>query len=191
MGISSQSITDIENFIEDQGITFPVLRDTENVRSLYNIPGRQSPYPRDFVIDQYGIVRLAKTEYDPNSILHTLEIIMDGENGIDDSAIPKIFELLPPYPNPFNPTTNIQFNLDATVKNVSLNIYDLNARWVETVMQGTITAGTHNINWNGTHHPSGIYFIHLTDGFVSQSQKLILLKESQTYHSNELKFHAH
>jgi hypothetical protein len=176
VGISSQSITDIENFIEDQGITFPVLRDTENVRSLYNIPGSQSPYPRDFVIDQYGIVRLAKTEYDPNSILHTLEIIMDGENGIDDSAIPKIFELLPPYPNPFNPTTNIQFNLDATVKNVSLNIYDLNARWVETVMQGTITAGTHNINWNGTHHPSGIYFIHLTDGFVSQSQKLILLK---------------
>lgn len=52
IGISNEPVSTITKFIEDQGITFPVLHDVAGIYSKYNIPGGQSPYPRDFIMDK-------------------------------------------------------------------------------------------------------------------------------------------
>jgi len=175
VSISNQPISTIENFIEDQGITFPVLHDINNVRGLYNIPGSQSPYPRDFIIDADGVVRLAKTEYDPAAMLHVLEILLDGENKIDIELIPEKFHLFNPYPNPFNPSSNIRFELNSQ-ETMSLKIFDSNGRLIKSFAKHLFDSGLNSIEWNASNHPSGIYFVYLTDGITTQSKKLILLK---------------
>jgi hypothetical protein len=78
-------------------------------------------------------------------------------------------------PNPFNPTTVVSFELrDASY--VSLRIYDTAGRLVETLVNGWRDAGDHQITFDGSGLPSGIYFAKLTAGDFSQVQKLVLLK---------------
>ncbi|MCK5346964.1 MAG: redoxin domain-containing protein, partial [Candidatus Heimdallarchaeota archaeon] len=79
IGISNEPESTILKFIEDQGITFPVLRDMTGTYSKYNIPGGQSPYPRDFIIDKHGVIQFAKTEYDPGSMITIIdELLLDN-----------------------------------------------------------------------------------------------------------------
>ncbi len=76
LGISNQSIPDLQSFIQDQGITFPVLHDVSGVYGDYNLPGGQSPYPRDFIVDQQGTLQYANTEYDPGTMTMIIESLL-------------------------------------------------------------------------------------------------------------------
>jgi hypothetical protein len=78
-------------------------------------------------------------------------------------------------PNPFNPTTAISFKLQAA-SHVSLRIYDTAGRLVAQLVNGWQDAGDHQITFDGSGMPSGIYFAKLKAGEISQVQKLILLK---------------
>ncbi len=89
--------------------------------------------------------------------------------------IPDSFELLNAYPNPFNPTTNIQFNVRSE-SDISLQILDISGRAVETLLNGIVPMGRQDIQWNPQNHASGIYFIHLSSQFNSQSKKIVYLK---------------
>ena len=93
-----------------------------------------------------------------------------------DSELPGTFSILPSYPNPFNPETTLQFTVDVGSKDVSLNIFDISGRWVETLVHGVIKSGTHQIRWHAGNQPSGIYFAVLQSGVRVQSTKLILIK---------------
>ena len=95
---------------------------------------------------------------------------------IDDEIIPIDFALHPPYPNPFNPTTTIRFDLVETWHATSLHIFDITGRVVETLVNGQIESGQHKILWNASKHSSGIYFVELVAGEKRDVQKLILLK---------------
>jgi hypothetical protein len=90
--------------------------------------------------------------------------------------IPNTFTILPPYPNPFNPETTIQFTIDTIYDEVSLNIFDISGRWVETLADGILESGSHKMQWFAGNHPSGIYFAVLQSGHTMQSTKLILIK---------------
>ena len=50
--------------------------------------------------------------------------------------------ILPPYPNPFNPETTLRFTIGTGTKDVSLNIFDISGRWVETLADGVLKPGT-------------------------------------------------
>jgi hypothetical protein len=85
------------------------------------------------------------------------------------------FQLDQNYPNPFNPVTTIRFHV-ATASKVTLKIYDAIGREIETLVDGRITAGQHEVKWNAAGMVSGVYVYQLqADGFVG-SKKLILLK---------------
>lgn len=90
-------------------------------------------------------------------------------------SIPNQFQLLPPYPNPFNPVTNITTHL-GSLHFLVINIFDVNGKIVKTVTNSNITPGTHQFQWNAQNQSSGVYFIQVTDGFISQVQKVILIK---------------
>ena len=101
------------------------------------------------------------------------EIILANSN---EKPIPTKFTLYPPYPNPFNPTTTIRFDLVETRHAVSLHIFDITGRMVETLMDGKMGPGNHEIKWDASNQSSGIYFAELVFGENRSVQKLILLK---------------
>lgn len=183
IGISNEPVSTITKFIEDQGITFPVLHDVAGIYSKYNIPGGQSPYPRDFIMDKNGIIRLAKTEYDPGSMIAVIESLLDSSTvAVAESiSLPNDFELLQNYPNPFNPTTTIRFNI-ITTQEIRLDIINLNGQIINTlIQQRKFEAGSYAIQWNGTNYngeniPSGIYFVQLRNDVTVMTKKLVLIR---------------
>ncbi len=93
----------------------------------------------------------------------------------DDDAVPTEFSLEQSYPNPFNPTTTINYSL-AKDSHVMLTIYNSLGNVVEEIMNAQKSAGYHKISWDASAQPSGIYFYKLTTDEFSDIKKCILLK---------------
>ncbi|MAJ43469.1 MAG: hypothetical protein CMF96_01825 [Candidatus Marinimicrobia bacterium] len=97
-------------------------------------------------------------------------------------SIDKPVEILPieysleyPYPNPFNPITNINYSLPKNNK-VMLKLYNINGELISTLDNGLKSAGNHTIEWNAEGYQSGVYFVKLDVGEFTQTQKLMLVK---------------
>ncbi|MBT6112817.1 MAG: T9SS type A sorting domain-containing protein, partial [Candidatus Marinimicrobia bacterium] len=77
---------------------------------------------------------------------------------------------------PFNPTTHIQFSVGIQ-SIVSLQIFNINGVLIETLFDhATYSNGTHSIQWNASHRPSGVYFTVLNINGHTQIQKMGLVK---------------
>ncbi|MBU2637240.1 MAG: T9SS type A sorting domain-containing protein [Bacteroidetes bacterium] len=85
------------------------------------------------------------------------------------------FELFTNHPNPFNPTTTIEFSIPV-FDFVTLKIYNLSGQEIETLINENIRAGKYKIVWNARENPSGIYFCRLNTSTYSAVRKLILIK---------------
>ena len=98
--------------------------------------------------------------------------------GIDDSnTVPNQFKLFPVFPNPFNPSTTIRFNIGVEGQHAtSLLIYDLTGQLIETLLEEKMEPGTHEIQWNAANQPSGVYFVQIESGSFVQTKKMVLLK---------------
>lgn len=84
------------------------------------------------------------------------------------------------YPNPFNPTTNIHYEL-ATAQRVTLSVFDVSGRLVKTLDAGMKDVGAHNAPWNGvdekgTAVASGVYYVRLASSAETLTRKIVLLK---------------
>ena len=90
-------------------------------------------------------------------------------------GIPQTFVLYSSFPNPFNPITTIKFSVE-TFHVMSLRIFDITGRVVATLINGEIPVGNHEITWNASRQPSGVYIVQLSNSKSIQTQKLILLK---------------
>jgi len=88
---------------------------------------------------------------------------------------PNDFALGQNFPNPFNPTTTIQFTLPQRA-HVRLTVMDLLGRVVATVVDGELEAGTHTSVFDGNRFSSGVYFYRLQTGSFVQTKKLVLIK---------------
>ncbi len=182
MGVSNQNETILQNFIRDQGITFPVLQDTRGIYFSYNLPGGQSPYPRDFIIKDRTI-HFADTEYDPATMIRIIETLLDeSTTGVNDAdgAIPSSFGLASVYPNPFNAV--VTFTVDNPLgQAVELAVFDLSGHQLDEIYAGGLAPGTHRFRWSGARETgaaltSGLYFIRLTGESAESSRKVVLLK---------------
>jgi len=90
-------------------------------------------------------------------------------------AIPKQFTLSQNYPNPFNAATTISFSLSEP-QFVTLKIYDLLGREVQTQVDELKHAGNHQAIWNAENTVSGMYFYKISTGDYTETRKMILLK---------------
>ncbi len=91
------------------------------------------------------------------------------------AELPTEYDLLPAYPNPFNPTTTLRFDLPEAGQ-VKLAVYDSQGRQVANLIDRWCTAGTHEAVFSGKDLASGIYFARLVAGDIHKSQKLVLTK---------------
>jgi hypothetical protein len=103
-------------------------------------------------------------------------------SGIDDEPIdlvPKVTQLRALYPNPFNPTVTIAFDLDRA-RHVSIEVYDVKGRRIATVLDETRPAGRYDVRWDaesrGRHLASGVYFVVIRSEGWRTERKIVLLK---------------
>ena len=107
------------------------------------------------------------------------EAWLRGEVG-ETTSMPRRTALLPNYPNPFNPSTKLVFELVAP-SHARLEIFDVAGRYVATLLNGQTPGGRHVITWDGRDsrgrtQASGAYFCRLTAGGVTQTRPLTMLK---------------
>ncbi len=91
------------------------------------------------------------------------------------SSTPEQYSVSRNYPNPFNPTTAITFSLPKE-EVVTITIFDILGRVVETPLHARVDAGTYSFSLNMNGHSSGVYFYRLSTEHFSQTQKMILTK---------------
>ena len=106
--------------------------------------------------------------------------------GVSDPTVPYSFDLRQNYPNPFNPTTRIEFTISgssdgSSLRDVSLEIFNVLGQKVKTLMNGKMPPGEHSIEWNATgetgqHVATGIYLYRLRVDKESQTRKMVFLK---------------
>lgn len=92
-----------------------------------------------------------------------------------ENFTPDEYTVLTVYPNPFNPSTIISFEL-RDAGQVSLRIYDVQGREVAKLIDGFESAGSHQVVFDGGDLSSGVYFAVLKAGDFEETQKLLLLK---------------
>jgi hypothetical protein len=85
------------------------------------------------------------------------------------------FALLPAWPNPFNPTTTIEYTLPQAGF-VTLKVYNPLGEEVATLVEGEHSDGKHRATWDGSGVPSGVYFYRLTAGGYVEARKLLLMR---------------
>ena len=116
-----------------------------------------------------------------NGIINVMAAINYELSTAESNQAPSNFALHPAYPNPFNPTTTLRYDL---IKSgiVSLEIYDMLGKKVKTLINNDDqSAGFKNMKWHGlddNDQPvgSGVYFVLLKVGDFSKSQKIILIR---------------
>lgn len=106
--------------------------------------------------------------------------MMTVEQAQKDAIVPESFTLYQNYPNPFNPETKIAFDLPVSA-HVKLTIYNILGEQVSTLIDASLQAGTHTVNWdsrtdNGETVASGVYFYRLETDDRQLSRKMLLLK---------------
>ncbi|NOS83872.1 MAG: T9SS type A sorting domain-containing protein [Ignavibacteria bacterium] len=98
-----------------------------------------------------------------------------AEDNSEENSNPYSFSLSQNFPNPFNPSTMIQYTL-ADAQNVELKIYDLLGREVQTLVNAAQNPGSYSVMFNAQNLSSGIYFYKLTAGSFTDIKKMTLVK---------------
>ena len=99
----------------------------------------------------------------------------DKVNNSGMNQQPLNFELYQNYPNPFNSSTSIKYSLTKQAS-ISLSVFDIKGRLVETLLNLSIKAGTHVIQWNPEELASGFYFLKLQAEDFNYTRKCMLCK---------------
>jgi hypothetical protein len=89
--------------------------------------------------------------------------------------IPDRFRLRQNFPNPFNPSTKIQFDLPFA-ENVRLEIYNILGQRVSILLSERKQAGRHTLEWNASEFASGIYYYYVRAGEFYDIKKMILIR---------------
>lgn len=95
--------------------------------------------------------------------------------GNNTSELPKEFKLYDNYPNPFNPTTSIKYDI-ANNAFVKLTVYDITGKEVETLVNENLQAGRYEASFNGGNYASGIYFAKIEAGSYKHIVKMVMVK---------------
>lgn len=131
-------------------------------------------------LDNYNL-QLDDTQEASDHLPLVFDIIVSSNVGVgDDDALPNSFRIYPNYPNPFNSTTKIDYQLPKKT-NVQLVILDILGRTVITLVDDLLQPGYKTITWNGidafgNNVSAGMYFYMIQTGKNREVKKMVLLK---------------
>lgn len=143
-------------------------------------------YIDDLVLQQTPAVTRFKGYYDnadktPELIQSIQEQVLVTDVAENSPELPTGFALQQNYPNPFNAGTVIMYEIPANAGSFELSIYDIQGRYVRSLVSGTKSPGSYTAVWNGQDDrgqevSSGVYVYRLSTGAQNIARKLIYLK---------------
>jgi hypothetical protein len=193
-GLVTGAINDLGG-VQLSGVLVSVLDDQNNVIG-YDFTDSQGNYTITGLEDGNFVVQASKMSYiseDQNFSFNSgsgnsININFDLEEltlvTIDDpattSTVPSRLELAANYPNPFNPSTTIRFNVPST-QTLRLVVYNLLGQTVKELVNGQFNAGQYQFEWDGTNSTgqvvsSGVYFYSL-EGTQERLVRKMLFKK--------------
>jgi hypothetical protein len=126
----------------------------------------------------YGSLNIYSNDPDENPYMEPVKFIVTIvgiEEDIKYLDIPNAYYLSQNYPNPFNPSTKISFTLPKP-EHVTFAVYNTLGQKVATLLNRKINAGSHDVQFEASTLPSGIYFYRMQAGEFSQVRKMVLLR---------------
>ena len=94
---------------------------------------------------------------------------------IEENVLPSEFRLLGNFPNPFNPSTEINYEVPEQCR-VILRIYSISGQLITTLLDENVSAGFNTVKWNPESLAAGVYFYSLEAGGKRLISKMLLLK---------------
>lgn len=166
--ISSSSGSDysITGHVSVSSVQCHIATATYNIEGRIDRPDKCEVVSANYILE--GIV-VAENIVVSEDIQHVDNLFKEG------IELPLTYFLFQNYPNPFNASTIIKYGLREPSQ-VTVEIYDVIGRKVETLFDGSQPAGYHSIIWNSGDNPSGIYFYKIWAGEFTDTKKMILLK---------------
>ena len=101
--------------------------------------------------------------------------LVDDVAMTEDSVIPRSYSLSHNFPNPFNPSTTIQFAI-RNLQFTSLKIFNIVGQEVATLVNEELKPGSYQVTWDAIGFASGVYFYRLTAGSFTETRKLVLVR---------------
>lgn len=118
------------------------------------------------------------TDFDNNlwkSYIAPISLYFDPDDDDDNVVVKNGIKLFQNSPNPFNPVTNIKFNLEKAGY-TTLKIHNVLGELIKTVVDANLNSGAHSYNFNGTTLASGIYYYILESNNTKVVKKMLLIK---------------
>ncbi|MCP4633115.1 MAG: T9SS type A sorting domain-containing protein [candidate division Zixibacteria bacterium] len=176
----------IENDLVHQNETYlqvmrDMIPDASGEAFMINV-GETLEFERDFVVD--GVIEeencdivVFVQDFTTREIYQCTREPLIGITDVDEEQgnIPIAIDLMQNSPNPFNATTKISFDLISNSR-TTLEVYNLAGQLIQTLVDGNLSAGHHNINWDASTYSSGIYFYQLTTNDKQLTKRMTLLK---------------
>jgi hypothetical protein len=103
------------------------------------------------------------------------DVMVTGNETEPIPGFPSTIDLHQNFPNPFNPSTRIRFDLPQTSK-VKLEVFDITGRLVRTIVNGIRPQGSHIETFQADHLASGVYIYRLEAGSEVKTQRMLLIK---------------
>lgn len=161
-----------DHTIRLEGVLSDELIDKLAVSLRDNLTGDVYPF------DESGLLLLEEITTSGEISESRFELVITSQESTglpNESQIPETFSLSQNFPNPFNPTTQIQFGLPQS-SHVSLEVYTVTGQLVARLVNSEMNPGFHQVTFDGIHLSSGVYLYRIqADQFV-QTRKLLLIK---------------
>jgi len=156
---------DVDGIDKTGNIAVPLTGDWQNWTNLFN----------DNIYLEEGVHIL--TFHVVNSGFNINKIIFSFSTTDikDDSYNPEYFRLYNNYPNPFNSSTKIKFDLPHNSA-VELKIYNVLGQLITTIIKEEKPSGFYEVDYNATDLPSGMYIYRIQLGEYSETKKMVLLR---------------
>ncbi len=161
-------------------VIFGISTKVKIIRFEIQYPSPQNPFSLgdDYLAEGFGLVR---SDIEGGGIYYLTGALIDGvKYGVitsieDDKSVPKSFDIIKNYPNPFNNSTIIAYSI-ANEGNVNISVYDLLGRKIKKIIDEKKEKGSYKIRFNADDLTSGIYFLMLKTNSKILTHKIILLK---------------
>jgi hypothetical protein len=179
----AESVPTIEEFIEQFGVTFPILLDPQGgAYSRYlEIGFCVIPFPLDHIVDPDGLIAYRSCEYYPDSMVTIIDELLEGQGGpplpgaaatdreharLHEAFLESMPRITAIRPNPIHERGVIEFTLPARGKTV-VDVLDVSGRRLRRLVEGLREAGPHVISWDGLDDagrsaPGGIYLLRMS-----------------------------
>ena len=115
------------------------------------------------------------TEYASYETRDTIVLSVNNNLYADGNLIPEEFKVSKPFPNPFNPSTTLSWDMHEG-GNLLIEVYDLNGSIIDVLVDSYYAPGAYHHVWNASNFMNGIYFIRYSLKNIQHTQKITLLK---------------